>query len=217
MPQQLGRLTPTRTRSRAVHHQQPQVRRTGPGEGPANALGLDPVVGRAQPGHVGQHHAVAGQHQRRLQHVAGGAGDLGDNGHVAPGQAVQQARLPRIGRADQGDTEPFPHPFAPRIGRRFAHRLGHRRQPRARLRHQAARQFLVWKIDRRLQHGQGVEQTRAPGLVPARQVAPQLRQGLAALGFGLGVHQVGYRFGLGQVQPVVLEGAPGELARFGQA
>ena len=43
------------------------------------------------------------------------------------------------------------------------------------------------------------------------------RPRFAGLRLGLGVHQIGHRLGLGQIQLAVVKGAPGELAGFGQA
>ncbi|MNS96004.1 hypothetical protein D3C72_1302850 [compost metagenome] len=44
-----------------------------------------------------------------------------------------------------------------------------------------------------------------------------MAQGLRLLRAGLGVDQVGHGLGLGQIHAAVLEGATGELARFGRA
>ena len=52
--------------------------------------------------------------------------------------------------------------------------------------------------------------------LPAERAAGQ-RQRRAALRFGLGREQIGEPLGLGEVDPAILEGAAGELARLGGA
>ena len=50
--------------------------------------------------------------QLDLDNVAGGAGLVGDNGDIAAGQRIEEARLADIGRAGQHHLEPITHQFA---------------------------------------------------------------------------------------------------------
>ena len=76
---------------------------------------------------------------------------------------------------------------------------------------QTPRQILVGEIHRRLGPGQCRQQVAAPGFALPAEGAVELAQGLAALGRGLGLHQVGDGFGLGQVELAVVEGLAGEI------
>ncbi|MNV57273.1 hypothetical protein D3C71_1495960 [compost metagenome] len=77
--------------------------------------------------------------------------------------------------------------------------------------------FLIGKVDLGLDQGQGLQQVPAKSGVGIAEGAVQLAQSLRLLGGRLGVDQIGDSLGLGQVHAAVLEGATGELARFGGA
>ena len=64
---------------------------------------------------------------------------------------------------------------------------------------------------------QRAQQSLTPVLVDARQRPPQLIEGLAPLGLGLGIDQIGEPLGRRQVQFAVLEGPPGELPGLGHS
>ncbi len=92
-----------------IDHPQAQVSSLGPGSRSADPLDLDRIGGVAQARHVGEQHLETLDHGGNLDHVARRPGDLGDDGRLAPGEAVEQRRLAGVGRADQGDLEAFAH------------------------------------------------------------------------------------------------------------
>ena len=92
-----------------------------------------------------------------------------------------------------------------------------RRQPAGEIVGQRRDIVLVGEIERRLDLGGEAEQLRLPdGDLAAERAAGQGQSG-AALRLGLGFEQVGEPLRLGEVDPAVLEGAAGELARLGGA
>ena len=205
-------------RRRPVHHPDPQVGRRRPGPGAPNPLGLDLVLGLAQPGGVGQQHLVARQPHRDLDHVPRGARGGGDDGGFPAGQGIEQGGLAGVGGAHQGDSEALSDPFAPiHIGQRQVQVGDQPFQVRPGAVGHLGGHLLVGEVDSGLEIGQGLDQLAAPALVGAAQGALHLGQGLAALRLGLGLDQVGDPLGLGQVQLAVLKSAAGELARLRQA
>ena len=92
-----------------------------------------------------------------------------------------------------------------------------RREARAGRRQGIVAEVLVRKIDGRLGMGHRLHEARAPAVIEAMQPAFHLGERLAALGLGLGRHQVGDAFRLREVEAAGLEGAPGELAGLGGA
>ena len=86
-------------RRRGVHHQQHPVGLTDGLERALHADALNLVVGIAQAGGVDhvQRHAI--DVDMFAQHIAGGAGDIGDDGRLTPGQGIEQAGLAGVGTA----------------------------------------------------------------------------------------------------------------------
>ncbi|MNQ80513.1 hypothetical protein D3C85_954980 [compost metagenome] len=97
-----------RIRGGAIHHEQHPVGLLNLGPGALDADLLNLVLGVAQAGGVDdvQRHAI--QVDVLAQHVAGGAGDLGDDGGLTPGQGVEQARLAGVGTAGDHHLHAFP-------------------------------------------------------------------------------------------------------------
>ena len=152
-----------------------------------------------------------------LDHVPGGARRVRDDGRVAPGQQVEQARLSRVGRTDDDEVDPVAQAFPAPVVAEMAGDLGLElpdRPPRRLI--DARGQVFVGKVDGGLDVGQGAEKALAPGFVEPPQLPLQLAQGLAPLGLGLGVDQIGEALGRGQVELPVLEGAAGEFAGLGR-
>ena len=86
-------------RRSGVHYQQHTVSLTDGLERTLHTDALDLIVGITQTrciDHV-QGHAV--DMDMFAQHIAGGAGDIGDDGRFAPGQGIEQAGLAGIGPA----------------------------------------------------------------------------------------------------------------------
>ena len=79
---------------------------------------------------------------------------------------------------------------------------------------QIVRHLFVREVDLGLDERQGVEEIAAEAGVGFAQPPVELAQGLFRLGGRLGVDQVGYGLGLGQIHSAVLEGPARELARF---
>ena len=153
-----------------------------------------------------------------LDHVPRGAGRGRDDRRVAPGQAVQEARLARIRSAEDGDGEAVAQALPlVAVVQVTADVGGDGLDVGQDRRGHGPRQILVGKLQVRLQMGQRPHQPRPPLLVQAPQGAIHLAQGLAPLGVRLGADQVGHALGGGEVELAVLEGAPCELPGLGQA
>ena len=82
------------------------------------------------------------------------------------------------------------------------------------LSHDAVGNFLVREIDSGFDPGGGSNKAGAPGLIEVRKLSAQLVYRLTALGFGLGIDEIGYRLGLGQVQAAVFHRPAREFAWF---
>ncbi len=96
-----------RSRGGAIHHEQHPIGLLNLGPGTLDADLLHLVLGIAQAGGVDdvQRHAI--QMDVFAQHVAGGAGDLGDDGRLAAGQGVEQARFAGVGTTGDHHLHPF--------------------------------------------------------------------------------------------------------------
>ncbi len=175
---QVRRLAPAAMEAEASTSQSLRSGRFGPGPCPPHALGLDLVAGLAQTRHVGQQHAIAGQHQRRLDQVARRARPVGDDHRVAVEQSVHQADLAGVGRADQGYAIALANPLAARIGQGRAQVRLQRQERPGRPRAHRLGQILIREVDRRLELGQGVDQLLTPRGIARGQGALELGQGL---------------------------------------
>src|SRR5690606_6604501 len=135
-----------------------------------------------------------------------------DDGHVALGQGIQQARLPRIGRAQQHDAQPLRQTLSGRRARQFLVQLRrHFVQRRPALVDQSVRQILVREVDSSLKPRQGPQQTLPPVLQPPRQRATGERQRLPPLQGCLRLDQVGQPLNRRQIEASVIKGPAGEL------
>ena len=81
---------------------------------------------------------------------------------------------------------------------------------RLRPNYEACRQNFVGKVEVGFDVRERLGQAAAPRIVKLAKITIELTQGLAALGRSLGIDQVGDRFGFGQVELTIFEGAPSE-------
>src|SRR5439155_27298410 len=107
-------------------------------------------------------------------------------------------------------------PFV-RRAKQVVHELHATVQPRQQLAPRVGRNVFVGEIDVRLDVGEGFHQVIAQLVDPLRQLARELLVGRGQRQFRARVDQVGYRFGLGKVQPPIKKRALGEFARLGQS
>ena len=84
----------------AVQEQQRQVGGLGAGKRAAHAFGFDGLGRVAQAGGVGEDHRIAAEIHPHLDHVAGGAGGFGHDGHVAAGKRIDQRAFAGVRRTD---------------------------------------------------------------------------------------------------------------------
>jgi hypothetical protein len=99
-------------RAPRVEHEEAQLRRLGARQGAAQPFPFDRVGGLAQPGGIGEHHGIAGQVDRDLDDVAGGAGDRRGDCRLAARQLIQQARLAGVRRTDDRHRDAVAQPLA---------------------------------------------------------------------------------------------------------
>ena len=205
-----------RFRRARVQHHQPEIGVLRAVERAADPLRLDRARFVAQPRRVGHDRRIAAEVEMDLDRVPRGAGLGRDDGDVAPGERVDQARLAHVGRAEHGDRDPVPEPLAaPRVREMARDLAGERGDGAGDLRLGLRRQVLVGEVDHRLEMGERADQVPAPPVIERRQRAARLAHRLAALGLGLGVDQVGDRLDLREVELAGEEGAAGEVARPG--
>src|SRR5690606_2435688 len=149
-----------------------------------------------------------------VQQVAGGAGNLGDDGALAAGQGVEQRALAGIGRPNQHRVQAVAQ-AAPALGR--GQQLVQLRPGLAQALAQGLAtegvERLVGEVDRGLDLHPDRKQGRGEGLDPRRELALQRAPGGAGGAQVGGGDQVGDRLGLGQVQASVETGTLTELAR----
>ena len=174
-------------------------------------------LGVAQPGRVDQHERHAVDRQRHLDDVAGGPGDVGDDGLLALRQGIDQARFSGIGRTGDDD----PDPVAQRLDARRV-RASSAISAGQRSRFAGSRSASAARLPRR--HNRSPPRP-APTSSSSRsrqsssrcrKPPPARAMRRAALQLGFGGQQVGQALRLGQVDPAVGQGAPGEFARLGQ-
>ena len=105
-------------------------------EGPLDAEPLDLVGRGADAGRVDEAEEDAADHAGLFDRVAGGAGDVGDDGAVVAEQGIEQGALAAVRRADDGDGHAVADGVAQAegVGKLAAVRAGgieQRAQPRA--------------------------------------------------------------------------------------
>ena len=120
-----------------------------PGAGDADRL--DRVAGLAQAGGVGHVHRHAFDLDRLADLVARGAGNVGDDRQLGPGQGIEQRALADVRLAGEDDADAFAQQRA------LARRRQHRGELRVRLGEPAARagpleelDLLLGEVERRL-------------------------------------------------------------------
>ncbi len=184
----------------------------------ADALPFDGALRLANTGRVRDDHRQTVEVEPHLDGVACRAGLFRDDGGLAPGEGVEQARLAGVRRASEHHTEPIAQDLAAVAivevcgdgGFELADHLA--RGLEGVVRHVA----LVAEIDGRLDQGAGPQQLAAPPLIELRQRAAHLVQRLAPLCLGLRIDEIGKALDLGQIQLAVVKGAAGELAGFSE-
>ena len=154
----------------------------------------------------------------KLQHVARGARNVGDDRHVATGKPVEQRRFADVGCTDDRHLKALADTFRRRgtveLGPDLIGDTMHQRQNL--WRHLVERVFLGEIYAGRHQRA-GCDQIVAPvpGLSP--QIASGEAHRLAALRLGLGSQQVADALNLGQVNAAGEECTPRKLSGLGQA
>ena len=132
-----------------------------------------------------------------------------------PASALMRLDFAGVRRARDDDREPLADALAASVVGEVPGEGGGEARERRRVLDLG--EVLVGEIDR----GFGVREQAAKLLGPAAieraQLALELAQGLAALGFGFGIDEIGDGFGLEEVHAAVEEGAAGELAGLGRA
>ncbi len=188
-----------------------------PGALDADALDL---VGRvlAQAGGVDDVERNAVDLDRLAHAVARGAGNRRDDGQLGASQRVEQRRLAHVRLPGEHHRQSLAQQ------RTLARLFQHAREVAADAGQLAARvggfeeiDLFLGEVERGLhQHAQvdDLVDQRVDGL---REFAFHRARGGARRGLGAGLDEVGHRFGLGEVELVVQEGAPRELAGLGHA
>ncbi len=203
---------------RAIHHEEHPVGLFDLGPGTLNADLLHLVLGVAQAGGVDdvQRHAI--QVDMLAQHIAGGTGDLGDDGGLAPGQGIEQARLASVGTTGDHHLHPFPQQGA-LPG--FAANLVQRPHDGVKIpRYLAVGEkidLFIREVDGRFHIDAQADQALHQLLDFVGELPLQGVHGTAGGLLAGGFDEVGDGFGLGQIQLVIHEGALAELAGAGRA
>lgn len=186
--------------------------------GAADALGLNGIVGVAQAGGVDQGDRQAIEGEVFTQHITGGAGHLGDDGCINPGQLVEQGRLADIGRAAEHDLQALlQHPPALRVDGQLPQRLGQARQPVVQVGIGQPVDILVGEIECALDEHARRDQAfgqrcDACGKAPFQRLERSLGGACRA-----GIDQIDDGFGLRQIELAIDKSALRELTGPGNA
>ena len=179
----------------------------------ADAFLLDAIVGVAQAGGVDEGQRDAVEIDRLAQHVARGAGNVGDDRALGGGERVEQARFAGVRAADDDHVQAVGETCAAaRAGEHVGELRAQLGQSPGEFGRGEEIDFLFGKVDR--------------GLDPDAQADRRLGDRAHAIGeravetahrrprgrFGAGRDQIGDRFGLGQIEASVEERALGEFA-----
>ncbi len=202
---------------RGVEHEETDLGFLGAAQGTAQALLLDKIVALAQARGVGEQHRIAREVDCDFDNVAGRAGDRRGDRRLAPGDAVQEARLAGVRRPEDRDRNAVAQSLAaPAVGEMTLD-LGEERGGLAgNTGLDLGRQVFVGEVDYGFEMGERAGQAPAPDAVEGAEFAVELAQGLMALRLGFGGDKIGDRLGLGQVELAVEEGASGEFAGLGE-
>ena len=181
--------------------------------GAANAFPLHHVLALAQTGGVDDVQRQAVDVDLLAQHVAGGAGDVGDDGRLPPGQGIEQARLAGVGLAGEHDVHALAHQLAlPGGGHHPREFVEQGVDALAEVFVGQKVDLLLGKVDGRFDEHAQFGQRRDRGMHPVGEHALQRLHGAARRLFGAGLDQIGDGLGLGQIDLVVEEGPLRELA-----
>jgi hypothetical protein len=153
-----------------------------------------------------------------MQQVAGGAGDVGDDGAVATGQGVEQRALAGIGRPHDHRVQALAQPAAAFCRtQQFVQRRGGRSQSRTQLGAAERVDGFIGEIDRRLDVDADRQQLIRQRFNAARELTIEgaaCRACSAGIGGG---DQVGDRLGLRKVEATFQERTFAEFAGAGAA
>ena len=176
------------------------------------------IIGVAQAGGVDNVHGHAVERDLFAHGVAGGAGNVGNDGDVVAGQRVEQAGFAHIGRAHQHHIHPFAqnrallgageHSVQLRLqGFELAFGIGRFEKI----------DVFFGKIERGFhQHAQG-NQLINQGVNVLGKRAFERAQRHAGGRLARGINQIGHALGLRQIELVVEKSAFGEFAGLGRA
>jgi len=159
------------------------------------------------------HPTFWGTHQ-----ITGGAGCGGYNRALLPDQPIKQTRFADVWPADDGrpDTAAENLAFICRP-QEFIHERDTSFQPEQELLFGVRGDVFVRKIDVRFDVGEDLEHVVAQFVDALGKLSCELLVGGAQGQFGARMDQVGYSFGLREINAPIEKSAPGKLARFGCA
>lgn len=183
-----------------------------------DAQGFDEIVRVAQAGGVAEDDGDAVEVEGLLKDVAGGAGDLGDDGAVGAEQRVHERGLADVGTADQGNADAVAlHDSAAGGGESVLKTPVQRVQRGGQEGTVHGWDFVFVEVDFGFHLGQEVEAGGAHLADGIGETSSQLIGGDGESGGRWGGDEVGDGLGLGEVEATVEEGAEGELAGAGGA
>lgn len=179
---------------------------------------LEEVLGRADACGIDEADGDAAEIDDFLEGVAGGAGEMADDGALVTEEAIEQAGFAGIGRAADDGAQALAEDVALISG---AQEPGDLRaggiDAREELRARRGVDVLVGEIDVGLDVGEDAEEALAQGDDVAAEAAFELLGGGAEGEICLSADEVHDRLGLGEVHFSVEEGAPCEFAGVGEA
>ena len=184
------------------------------GKGALYAQAFHRIVTLPKAGHIREVYGVAFKIQRRLQDVAGGAWDVGDDCHITQSKPVQEAGLTSIRRAYQRHLQAISKTLAAlTVGKVTVNLISKGRKARKHTRQEIVRYFLIRReVDLRLDHGERFQKARMPTAVELPESTVHLPPCLPGLLPGLRGDQIGQPFGGGEIHLAVQECPPAELA-----
>ena len=155
----------------------------------------------------------------RFDHIAGRAGAARNDGRVAPGKRVEEARFPRIGRASDNHPDTLPQELRSLRGiERFRHRRGQCSRFFANRRRRCRDHgIVVGEVDGGFRMGEQADDLAAPGLDRPAHGAEGLAQGGAALLRCPGGDEIGEALRRDEIEFAVTKSTQGELARLRQS
>mmetsp|Transcript_8565 Transcript_8565/g.21055 ORF Transcript_8565/g.21055 Transcript_8565/m.21055 type:complete len:295 (-) Transcript_8565:817-1701(-) len=205
-----------------VHNQQPQVSVLAATHRPGDADLFDFIHGVvSNPRRVRDGHRIPPDVETHLDEVSCRARYIRHDRLFAVRKRVEEAGLARVWDPDDGHTEPVTN-YLPafRVAEHVLHLPMDAREQRHHLREDGGLdnvRLVLRKVDDGLHMRQHSDQALSPGIVPRREVAPHLLQGLGPLGLGLARQKVPEGLDLHEVHLPILVRPSRELAPLGGA